>query len=150
MYLLGNLPFFKIHVNCFMARDDSPCANAISKCMLWVRGLVPFWVLRHFLSLISSLLINFLLNTSKGALFQPPLCLCQKLSLSLLYFNKTLLHKSSEQSSLVSGPRLNSSPPEAKNPGIISWFSNNLSSWGLTRDPLGQGKNAWSSSSLFS
>ena len=40
MYLLGNLPFFKIHVNCFMDRDDSPCANAISKCMLWVRGLV--------------------------------------------------------------------------------------------------------------
>ena len=26
MYLLGNLPFVKIHVNCFMARDDSPCA----------------------------------------------------------------------------------------------------------------------------
>ena len=25
MYLLGNLPFFKIHVNCFMAGDDSPC-----------------------------------------------------------------------------------------------------------------------------
>ena len=37
-------------------------------------------------------------------------------SLSPLYFNKTLLHKSSERSSLVSGPRLNSSPPEAKNP----------------------------------
>ena len=42
MYLLGNLPFFKIHVNHFMAQDDSPCANVISKCMLWVRGLVPF------------------------------------------------------------------------------------------------------------
>ena len=40
MYLLGNLPFFKIHVNCFMAQDDSPHANAISKCMLCVRGLV--------------------------------------------------------------------------------------------------------------
>ena len=26
MYLLGNLPFFKIHVNCFMAGDDSPFA----------------------------------------------------------------------------------------------------------------------------
>ena len=44
---------------------------------------------------------------------------CQKLSLSLLYFNKTLLHKSSEQSSLISGPGLNSSPPEAKNPGVF-------------------------------
>ena len=41
MYLLRNLPFFKIHVNCFMAWDDSPCASVISKCRLWVRGLVP-------------------------------------------------------------------------------------------------------------
>ena len=39
--LLGNLPFFKIHVNHFMARDNLPCANIISKCMSWVRGLVP-------------------------------------------------------------------------------------------------------------
>ena len=46
VYLLENLPFFKIHVNHFMAQDNSPCANVISKCMLWVRGLVPvceFW-----------------------------------------------------------------------------------------------------------
>ena len=46
IYLYGNLPFFKIHVSRFMARDDSPGANVISKCMLWVRGLVPvseFW-----------------------------------------------------------------------------------------------------------
>ena len=49
----------------------------------------------------------------------PPSDVCQKLSLSLLYFNKTLLHKSSEQSSLVSGPGLNSSPPGAKNPGAV-------------------------------
>ena len=42
IYLLGNLPFFKIHVNRFMARNDSPAANVIPKCMLWVRGLVPF------------------------------------------------------------------------------------------------------------
>ena len=41
IYLLGNLSFFKIHVNRFMARDGSPCANVISKCMLRVRGLVP-------------------------------------------------------------------------------------------------------------
>ena len=32
MYLFGNLPFFKIHVNHFMAWDDSPCANVTSKC----------------------------------------------------------------------------------------------------------------------
>ena len=30
IYLLGNLPFFKIHVNHLMARDDSPAANVIS------------------------------------------------------------------------------------------------------------------------
>ena len=42
IYLLGNLPFFKIHVNHFMAQDDLPGANVISKCMLWVRGLMPF------------------------------------------------------------------------------------------------------------
>ena len=41
IYLLGNLPFFKIHVNGFITQDDSPCAKIISKCMLWVRGLVP-------------------------------------------------------------------------------------------------------------
>ena len=34
------------------------------------------------------------------------------------YFNKTLLYKSSERSSLISGPRLNSSL-EAKNPGLF-------------------------------
>ena len=34
IYLLGNLPLFKIHANCFIARDDSPSANVISKCML--------------------------------------------------------------------------------------------------------------------
>ena len=38
--LLGNPPFFKIRVNSFMAHDDSPYANVISKSMLWVRGLV--------------------------------------------------------------------------------------------------------------
>ena len=31
MYLLGNLPFFKVHVNCFMAGDDSPCAPSCLK-----------------------------------------------------------------------------------------------------------------------
>ena len=29
---------FKIHVNRFMAWDDSPGADVISKGMLWVRG----------------------------------------------------------------------------------------------------------------
>ena len=52
--LLGNLPF-KSHVNLFMAQEDSPCVNVISKCMLWVKGLVPVSILRHSLSLNSSL-----------------------------------------------------------------------------------------------
>ena len=30
IHLLGNLPFFKIHVNHSMAQDDSPAANVIS------------------------------------------------------------------------------------------------------------------------
>ena len=38
---------------------------------------------------------------------------------SLFYFNKSLLHKSSEQSNLITGPEMKSSPPEAKNPGIF-------------------------------
>ena len=48
-------------------------------------------------------------------------------ALSPLYFNKTLLHKSSEWSSLVSGPKLNSSSLEAKNLGVFGSFSNNFS-----------------------
>ena len=38
-HLLGNSPVFKIHVSCLMDRDESPRANATSKCMLWERGL---------------------------------------------------------------------------------------------------------------
>ena len=62
-----------------------------------------------------------------GILSVPFQCLCQKLSLSLLCFNKTLLHKCSEPSSLISGTGLNSSPLEAKDLGVFLWFSNNLS-----------------------
>ena len=51
-YLYGGLPFFKIQVNHFMAQDKPLGAKIIPKCILWVRGLVPFWILRHsFLSL---------------------------------------------------------------------------------------------------
>ena len=31
VYLFGNLPFFKIHVNRFMAWDDSPGISVISR-----------------------------------------------------------------------------------------------------------------------
>ena len=71
--------------------------------------------------------------------FAPFLCLCQKLSLSPLYFNKTLLHKSSERSSLVCSPGLNSSPPEAKNP--VSYHSATTfhlgGSSGILQDKMG-------------
>ena len=48
-YLYGDLPFFKIQVNHFMAQDKAFGAKIIPKYILWVRGLVPFWVLRHSL-----------------------------------------------------------------------------------------------------
>ena len=38
--LFGNLPYFKIHANHFMVWDNSPSANVMPKCMLWVKGLV--------------------------------------------------------------------------------------------------------------
>ena len=50
---------------------------------------------------------------------------------SLLYLLYTLIKlyytKNSEQSSLISGSRLNSSPLEAKNSSVFSRFNNNLS-----------------------
>ena len=58
MYLLGNLPFFKIHVNCFMSQDDSRGANIISRYMLCEGPGATLCVLRHFLCLISSLLFG--------------------------------------------------------------------------------------------
>ena len=111
-----------------MAWDESSGAKIIPNCILWMRGLVPFWVLRHSFLFIktASDCITSSWRIAGGTLSAPFWCLCQKLSLSPLYFNKTLLHKSAERSSLVSGPGLNSSPPEAKNPTSYK-FSNNLS-----------------------
>ena len=40
--LYGDLPFFKIQVNHFMAQDAPFGSKIIPKCILWVRGLVPF------------------------------------------------------------------------------------------------------------
>ena len=51
-YLYGGLPFFKIQVNHLMAQDKPFGAKIIPKCILWVTGLVPIWILSHsFLSL---------------------------------------------------------------------------------------------------
>ena len=57
-----------------MTWDDSPGANVISKCTLWLRGLLPLWVLRHLLSIINSLVVtyNVRLKTNRGALVLPP------------------------------------------------------------------------------
>ena len=57
IYLFGNLPFFKIHVNSFMARDDSPVANVISMHVVGEGHGARLGVLRHFLSLINRLLV---------------------------------------------------------------------------------------------
>ena len=56
------------------------------------------------------------LKTRKRVLFLPPSDAYVGSFLYLPYTLIKLLHKSSEWSSLVSGPGLNSSPPEAKNP----------------------------------
>ena len=98
----------------------------ILKCKLWEEVWWGLYNLQTFFGFTGEY-ITPLLTLTRGTLSAPFWCLCQKLSLSPLYFNKTLLHKSSEWSSLISGPRLNSSPPEAKNSGIFAWFSNNLS-----------------------
>ena len=42
IYLYGNLPFYKIQVNYFMAQDDSKGAKIIPKYILWMKDLVPF------------------------------------------------------------------------------------------------------------
>ena len=73
-YLYGDLPFFKIQVNHFMAPDEHFGGKIIPKCILWVRGLVSYWVLRHsFLSLTDCWwLYNIQLKPSRGVLFLPP------------------------------------------------------------------------------
>ena len=86
-YLYGDLPLYKIQVNCFMAWDESSGAEIIPKYILWVKGLVPFWVLRHsFLSLTGCLwLYNIQLKTSRGVLFLPPSDAYVRRFLYLLY-----------------------------------------------------------------
>ena len=41
-YLYGNLSFYKIQVYHFTAQDELFGAKIIPKCILWLRGLVPF------------------------------------------------------------------------------------------------------------
>ena len=76
---------------------------------------------------------NFIANTNKGALFLPPSDVCVRSFLYPFYTLIKLLHKSSEQSSLISGPGLNSSL-KAKNPGIFL-VQQNLSVFNLIGFP---------------
>ena len=86
-YLYGDLPFFKIQVNHFMAQDKPFGAKFIPKYILWVRGLVPFWVFRHsFLSLTDCWwLHNIQLKTTRGVLFLPSSDFYVRSFLYLLY-----------------------------------------------------------------
>ena len=59
------------------------------------------------------------------------------MSEAVLYFNKTLLHKSSEWSSLISGPGLNSSPLEAKNPSVLRGSATTFQNAGLDEAQAG-------------
>ena len=127
-YLYGALPFFKIQVNHFMAQDKPFGAKIIPKYILWVRGLVPFWVLRHSsLSWAGCLwLYNIQLKTSRGVLFLPPSDAYVRSFLYLLYtliklyYTKALSDQASSLAPdwilLLRGPRI-----------PASWLNNNLS-----------------------
>ena len=86
-YLYGDLPFFQIQVNHFMAQDEPLGVKIIPQCILWVRALVPFWVLRlSFLSLTDCWWpYNIQLKTSREALFLPPSDAYVRSFLYLLY-----------------------------------------------------------------
>ena len=132
-YLYGDLPFFTIQVNHFMAQDKPFGAKVIPKYILWVRGLVPFWVLRHsFLSLTDCWwLYNIQPKTSRGVLFLPPSDPYVRSFLYLLYalikfcYTKALSDQASSLAPdwilLLRGPRI-----------LAPWFNNNLSIWYCT------------------
>ena len=95
--------------SCCVGIGGSPSSSLVIKTLAFASDIGSLVVIGRFRDL----------GITGGTLSAPFWCLCQKLSLSPLYFNKTLLHKSSERSSLISGLGLNSSPPGAKNPGIM-------------------------------
>ena len=135
MDLLWNLPFFKmvppktnvfflfsnlgliiaqqnhIHINCFMAGGWHTSCYPISNMNIVGEGPCETpSALRCLSYLINNFLtgIKQLAKTSKGGHSPSPFwCLCQKLSLSFLYFNKTAIQKllSDQAWSLV--PKLN-------------------------------------------
>ena len=110
------LPFFKIQVICFMARDDSPWPTLFQNAWCGWGAWCHSFSFEVF-SFSNEQLANryVLLKTSKGALFLSP---CDVYVRSFLYLFNTLKRlyytKSSERPSLISGPGSNSSPLEAK------------------------------------
>ena len=129
-YLYGDLPFFKIQINHFMAQGESFGAKIIPKGILWVRGLVPSWVLRYsFLSLTDCWWpYNIQLKTSSELFFLPPSDIYVR---SFLYLRYTLIkfYLTKALSNLGS-----SLAPDwillLRRPRIpVSWFNNNLSRW---------------------
>ena len=114
-YLYGALPFFKIQANPFMAQDEPFGAKIIPKCILWGRGLVPFWVLRHSsLSLTDCWwLYSIQLKTSRGYSFCPllmPMSEAFLYTLIKLYYTKALsdqaLSLAPDWILLLQGPRI--------------------------------------------
>ena len=107
-------------INHFMAQVKPFDAKIIPKYILWVSGLVPFWVLRHsFLSLTGCLwLYNIQLKTRRGVLFLPPSVAYVRSFLYLLYTLIKLYYTKAlrDQNSSLQ----NSSPPGAKNPSVMT------------------------------
>ena len=56
--MYGNLPFYKIQVNHFMAQDESSGAKIIPKCIFWMGGPGAILSLKTFLSFINRLLVT--------------------------------------------------------------------------------------------
>ena len=96
--------------------------SVILKCKLWKKVWWGLYNLQTFFGFIGEY-ITSLLTLARGSDACVRSFLYLLYTLIKLYYTKAL----SNQASFVSGPGLNSSPLEAKNPGIFLWFSNNLS-----------------------
>ena len=113
-----------------------------------VRSLQPpdiFW----FTVTTNCKYITPLLTLVRRYMSSPFWCLCQRLSLSLLYFNKTTTQNLWVIKPCL-WPQIEFFSSRSQESWHLSWFSNSFSSWRLIWDSSGQGKDAWSSSSLFS
>ena len=77
-----------------------------------------------------------------GTLSAPFWCLSQNLSLPPLCFNKTSLHKSSERSSLISGPGLNLSSPASLHDSATTFHLG--ASSGILQDKMGANNSSLS------